>query len=157
MKNYIFMIFIGWLSAPMTAQNVDQFLVASGGGSNETLEWSVGEMVITTQTNTNQILTQGFHQTLLTITAIDEMAGNEMNFLIYPNPFRSTILIQQLNGSFQPLRFTLTDLSGQLILSESLRSASDEFNLESLASGIYFLNVHNADSSVRTFRIVKQN
>lgn len=146
-----------FISVLMSAQNVDQYLISSVGGSNDILQWSGGETVITTLNGPESTITQGFHQTLLTVTAIEENVFSEIEFMVFPNPFRNSIQISQQKGSFRDLKFTLTDISGQLILAETLHSSHDEFNLESLASGIYFLNIQLTDKSVKTYKVVKQN
>ena len=63
-------------------------VVGSSGNSttsgNTQLTWTIGEPIVTTATSTNNILTQGFNQGLLLITAIDDLKNTSIT--IQPNP-----------------------------------------------------------------------
>ena len=66
---------------------------------------------------------------------------NVSNFSVYPNPSEHTINIK-LNGESFPERYLIFDINGRVILNKIVSSESDlAINIESIDSGIYFLNI----------------
>jgi len=66
---------------------------------------------------------------------------NISNFSVYPNPSEHTINIK-LNGGSIPERYLIFDVNGRVILDKIVSSESDlAINIESIDSGIYFINI----------------
>ena len=66
---------------------------------------------------------------------------NINNFSVYPNPSEHIINIK-LNGGSIPERYLIFDVNGRVILDKIVSSESDlAINIESIDSGIYFLNI----------------
>ncbi len=75
------------------------------------------------------------------------------NFLqVYPNPFTSSLKINNTSG--KNLKFTLTDVSGRELLSNSNLNDSQSIDTETLASGVYLLNV-KSEQSTHTYKLIK--
>ena len=51
------------------------------------LSWTVGEPMVETFSSENSALTQGFHQSKLAVTAIDQLSIGNLKLKVYPNPF----------------------------------------------------------------------
>ncbi|MCH8319134.1 MAG: hypothetical protein IIA88_11690, partial [Bacteroidetes bacterium] len=72
------------------SQSISPEVYAASGeyytSANATLSWTIGEGVIETFTGANAILTQGFQQSLYTITSIEEVSDNNYQISVYPNP-----------------------------------------------------------------------
>ncbi len=66
---------------------------------------------------------------------------NINNFSVYPNPSEHTINIKLNRGSI-PERYLIFDVNGRVILDKIVSSKSDlAIKIESIDSGIYFLNI----------------
>ena len=66
---------------------------------------------------------------------------NINNFSVYPNPSEHIINIK-LNGGSIPERYLIFDVNGRVILDKIVSSESDlAINIESIDSGIYFINI----------------
>jgi hypothetical protein len=80
-------------------------------------ELDTGEIVTDSYFGTNNQLTQGFQQPMESYAGIEteEVQGA---FTVYPNPSRNTLYISAQNTTEQ-YSLTLTDLTGQIILTES--------------------------------------
>lgn len=81
--------------------------------------------------------------------------------MLYPNPVKDQLNIQIQSDKTQSLSVSLTDMSGKLIMSNTLNVSTGlnnrMLNLNQLASGIYLLQYKNAEGfNTETFKIVKQ-
>ncbi len=77
-----------------TSQQVISAAGGSGSGSNVQLSWTVGEPVIETFTGSSAILTQGFHQSKLLVTALDPMLFPGLTLTVFPNPVSSSLQLE---------------------------------------------------------------
>ena len=138
------------------AQEVISSAGASYSSSNLQLSWTIGEPMVETFSAGGTILTQGFHQSKLVITAIDPipLAGFELE--VYPNPTLGEINIKVNNNNISKLRFFLYSSKGEQILQQELSSQTERINMQLLAPGYYILKItRDTDIPVQTFKIVK--
>lgn len=136
------------------AQTIQPSVVNASGGSiqNPTVfvEWSLGEPAITTISNTENIVTQGFLQPNLTISGVAGLLPGE-EITVYPNPVTDHLLFRTNSTRVSSLVFT--DLLGRTVLEHSF---AGDLDVQTLPSGIYFISL--LDSSKRlvcTFKIIK--
>ena len=138
-----------------------------------TFDYSIGEMtVVSTAKTGNLIVTQGLLQpqtstgnantTNADNQHLSSMAG-KIN--IYPNPTSNVLYIETKDQSIGTLNYQLFDASGKLVASskELQQEGSNKysFNLQSFASGNYFLMIHKSDGNggieTMSFKIHKTN
>ncbi len=143
-------------------QSVNPFVIASAGGNfvsaNTQLTWTLGEVVISTLTNGNIILTQGFQQNTYIINSIGEIADNSFNFSVYPNPTSSLIRINWQNTEEDLYIINITNNNGICVLKKTVNFLENqtELDLNSLPNSIYILTVNKASGkNMKTFKIVK--
>lgn len=140
-------------------QSLTPTVVASAGdyfsNSSNSLSWTLGEIVTDSYFGTNNQLTQGFQQPMESYAGIEteEVQGA---FTVYPNPSRNTLYISAQNTTEQ-YSLTLTDLTGQIILTESYNANMiHTLSLDQLASGIYLLQIVDTNGTpVEIFKIQK--
>ncbi|MEM7035926.1 MAG: T9SS type A sorting domain-containing protein [Bacteroidota bacterium] len=149
------------------AQTVAPEVVAGSGahftGTNAQVEWTAGESAITTLTGTSNVLTQGFHQTFLTITAIDEdevtdELMSEYDIHVLPNPVQDALNIR-IDQAFEPVRVVISDARGKRIhQAQNLEAANVySYDFSKYADGLYFIYFYAADQRLRTFKVLKSN
>jgi hypothetical protein len=141
---------LGW-------QNLSSFGQYSGT-NNDTL--TVSSVTIS---NNNQpfqcIITLGScadTSALSILTVSGTVAINEINtpqLSVYPNPANSNITIN-VNPSLVGSIYYITDLLGKSVLSGKLQNETSEVNIDTLAKGMYLLNI--SGNSRNTLKIVKQ-
>jgi len=139
------------------AQTIERSVVASGGGSANTLDWTIGEVVISAATTSDYALTQGFQQPGVSISSVSEPLTAEFDVRVFPNPFMQGITIQSATHASGPLQLVLTDVSGKVIVQDTLYGGKGEYDLAELASGVYVLRLQQNEGEWRTFRLIKQN
>ena len=137
-----------------------QELIATSGNYSETtigsLSWSIGEPIIENAFNSEVILTQGFNQSTITVTTINETAGLEMNISVYPNPTIDYLSIEANTDQQKEFQINLYDLSGKLILQKDFFTEKETINMQEFQSGIYILKICTNNTNIKTYKVIKQ-
>lgn len=137
-------------------------LASSGGdGSSSThqVSWTIGEPMIETYSTTNHQLTQGFHQTNLTITPIIKI-NTHLTITAYPNPTSSSVTIE-IDPTERPenLQLSVSDCLGRKLFQKQLSTSSNahQIDLTNYPLGIYLVNLINEDNqTISTYQIIKK-
>lgn len=137
-----------------------QQVVASSGNSGSTagytVDWTLGEPVIETISSPGNILTQGLHQTKLLVTAISEMEFPGLEVKVYPNPTGRFLTIEVIQTGDELIFYEISDITGRKTVLKQLYSNTEEIDMGSYVSGIYFLNVLTRNREyVKVFKIIK--
>ncbi|MEN8118488.1 MAG: T9SS type A sorting domain-containing protein [Bacteroidota bacterium] len=156
MKNiFIFIIII--LSCLMAnAQEVVSSAGETQSASGYEISWTIGEPVIETVTDGTNTLTQGFHQSKLTVTAINEFPVSEIGLKVYPNPTENFVHIH-FSELIENVHYALYNNAGSLIENNTIRSTKTKLNLKQYASGQYILKLtQDTNQPLQTFKIIKK-
>jgi len=144
----------------VNAQN--QEVIGSAGDYNTTndvqVSWTVGEASTETYSNTNNTVTQGFHQTKLTVTQIKEklVKNNNFSLKVYPNPTVDYVNIEITTESTKELSYELNDNAGKLLLKSKFNDKFEKIDFGIYQPSIYYLRVYSNDGSFTdTYRIIK--
>ena len=162
MKQLIFLFSFLTIGAMVNAQSADQNVIGSAGGydttNNVKVSWTVGEVVTETATDGNNTLTQGFHQTNLTITQIEEDLINTENFSIniYPNPAVHSVSMEVTAESVKGLKYELNDNNGKLLLKGNFLNKTEKIDFTIYQPSIYYIRIYNDKGTfVDTYKVVK--
>ncbi len=155
MKHSILILIIFLAGSLVSAQQV----VSSNGDSKSAagaeVSWTLGEAVMETLIGSSNTLTQGFHQTKLTVTAVSELLIPGLEIKVFPNPTQDFITVQfseYIEGSI----YFLYDFTGKLLENKMISSADTEIDMGKYASGQYILKLSNKSRQpIQTFQIVK--
>lgn len=141
----------GFSNAQSLAPSVVGFSGSSFSNATSQLDWTAGETVTNTLSAGSNMLTQGFHQPNLTITAINE-AATDYSVTVFPNPAVDLVHLQFNNT--HNVTVELFSIQGKL-----LRSVNAENHLEipmtEYKAGTYLLTIQDQSAKVKTYRIVK--
>jgi hypothetical protein len=139
-----------------SAQQVISPAGAHSIGTNVQLSWTLGETVIESLTGTNSILTQGFQQGSLKVTAIETTPNTGISITVYPNPVLSELILEISTSENPNFRYQLFDLDGKLILSKKVENFPEIINMNNYSSGTYLLVViKNGNEIFPKFKILK--
>ena len=136
-----------------------QEVVSSNGDTQSAagyeVSWTVGEAVIETLIGGTNTLTQGFHQTRLTVTAVTNFLYPGIEIKVFPNPTQEFITIQ-FSEYIEDTRYSIYDLRGKLIENKLINSADTEIDLKKYASGQYLLKlITKSGQRLQTFQVIK--
>lgn len=156
----MFRRFILWslvgLTTALSGQSISPSLLGSAGAhasnaSFGTLDWSVGETVVSTLNPTpgsSPVLTQGFHQVFVNaITPVEDAESDAFAPLVYPNPSREWVQVE----SPEPVQVRLLDLLGVALIPYGERSTFHNLALRDIPSGTYLLEIARGDNKPGKF------
>lgn len=154
-----------WLNS--IGQSLEREVIASSGtyfsGTNLALEWSNGEVFTETFSSSGNVLTQGFHQTRLTITALEhpnlEAELSDYQIHVFPNPVNDHVCVE-INGGIEPVHSRVCDMTGKLIHAKDEMEMGQRYSfpMNHLADGMYFVRIFDAnDNPIQTFKVIKAN
>jgi len=135
-----------------------QSVIAVQGDSytsaNVRLDFTLGEVIIATVSDTNQVLTQGFHQTQWELTGIhDNDPVYEAN--VFPNPTSEYLTLEA--ASFQGVDFTMYDAIGKTVIQGKLDAPKTDLAVHFLSEGSYILVLYNEAQLLKSFKLIKRN
>lgn len=136
------------------AQNLSPTVVNSSGGvisnSSNSLEWSLGELAISTLASPNNLLTQGFLQPTTTIVGT-EAPFEESRFSAFPNPVSDWLNLQTDMLEIETMQ--VHNISGRLVLQSTFLPSLD---VHQLNSGVYIISLFNKQRQfLHSFKINK--
>ena len=143
-------------AALTSAQEVIAPQGESYSNSSGEIQFTLGEMMISTFENGTNTMTQGFHQTKLIISGIEDYASY-FEVAIYPNP-----VLNQLTIKFTDIQFgyhiDLLDVNGKLVGTQPLVGLESTIDVRALAAGIYMLLLKDEEGQfLKTYQIHKLN
>lgn len=160
MNKKLLFLFSGMLlwGSVVLGQTIQNSVIASTGASassgNVKMDYTLGEVVVETFSAGGNTLTQGFHQTNLTLVAI-ENPELFTEISIYPNP-ASDVMNVDIPSGYSLLDISLYDVTGKLILNKNQVSGKLTLDVATMASGTYYLQVINPQNKqLKTFKLVK--
>jgi len=156
MKRYIiYTSLLLILASRITAQTV----ISANGGTTTTagtqVSWTIGEPVIATVSDANNMLTQGFQQSKLTVTAINEVQVSGVKIKVYPNPTANFVTVH-FSKILENLEYLLFDLSGKLLEQKGIESSDTKIEMAKYSSDSFILKLNNGQLPLQTFKIVKR-
>ena len=125
---------------------------SNGAGS---LSFTLGEVVISTENSASADLTQGFHQSNLTVTGLTDFFTT-IEISVYPNPTQEYVNIS--TSEFENLEFQLSDISGKLLQIGSTLTKQTSLDLSAYERGTYVLSIQSKESAstIKSYQIIKQ-
>lgn len=135
-----------------------QEVIANAGSSYSnsegSLDWTIGEPIVITLENNSNFATQGFHQTQLQVTEIEE-ANTFYNVSVFPNPTQGNVEVK-IEDLKEDLNIKVFDVSGKLVLQKpyTVNETTKTFDLNPFESGSYYLQLTGKENT-KTFTIIK--
>ncbi len=134
-----------------------QEVVSTQGDSYYTgsasMDFTIGEPVISTGSDGTHDITQGFHQTNWNFAGLEDLAP-EMDATIYPNPTIDVLNI--LTKQFEGVSYTLTNANGQIVQRDELSEEITSVDVQGLAPGNYSVTLFDRNQNkLKTFKLIK--
>tara|TARA_B110001450_G_C17355737_1_gene373460 strand:+ start:116 stop:583 length:468 start_codon:yes stop_codon:yes gene_type:complete len=120
--------------------------------SSASIDFTIGEVVTSTVSNSERTLTQGFHQTNWSFVSIENHVPN-YEAIIFPNPTDDFLNIKAI--SFKNVNYSLFDEMGKLVFNGTLYSEKTSLDVSKLHTGLYSLVLNNPENKLKTFNIIK--
>ena len=151
-------------SKAQQSQRPQQYILSSVGSSYQgksiVVDWTLGELAVTTIYGSSNVISQGFHQPKLIITALNDLNIAFTKVLVYPNP-TSDLVIMNLNfDKIHPVQVSLHEITGKILWQANYKGQQiqETTSLGNYANGTYLFSVILTDTnSKQTFKIQKTN
>jgi Secretion system C-terminal sorting domain len=148
------------------AQSLSPTVISPAGEvdqiDNISLEWTIGELAISTYQFDGQMLTEGFHQPLLSIERIappKDGADDNLEVIIAPNPVKHVLRVEVIDSQERILEFQLFDVRGALVERIKMDAYTQNFEIDmsGYTSGFYVLRVVGSESHtlLDAFKVAK--
>jgi len=157
MKQNICILIIA-LSIFSSKSGIAQEVIASTGiyieTSSLTMDYTVGEIFVSTFSNSTNKLQQGFHQPSLSLTTSYQNPSFDYMISAYPNPTTDYLTVEcsSLNKAY----YLLFDIQGKLIEQNNITNHQTKIDVQELISSTYILKILDSKNHIKTFKIVKQ-
>ncbi len=158
----LFLIINSSLIIGQTIQRESHFSSAGNYSNNAgiILQSNIGEMMITTENNGQNMFIQGFVQPEpVILTSIPSLSG--MGGSVYPNPVINNLVVQIYFADCSDLKIEVFDVLGKKQLFKREENQFNgyvnyELNFQSFSAGIYFVRVVSERNQFnKTFKINK--
>ena len=90
------------------------------------------------------------------LNTVDVAVLNNENILAYPNPVSNILNIEILNISAENL-ISVYDVSGKKIFSSGLKSSVNKLNFSYLKPGVYFYQISNGTTLLKSDKLILEN
>jgi hypothetical protein len=151
----ILVAFFLFVYATSEAQEI---ITASGdyfSNSNGSLSSTLGEPIGETFAGTENIITQGFQQSKLSIISITELPKADYTVNAFPNPAKEYVRIKCDSQRNENLSYELYDNMGKLLQKKQFDGSETVISFSNLKPSDYFIRILSGQSEIKTFKIVK--
>jgi len=125
----------------------------TGGVSN----YTVGQLVYTTNISTSGSVSQGVQQAFEFQTLSNPgLLAAQLTAVTYPNPTTDFIVLKITDTTLKNLQYTLFDLNGKTIARNPIRTSSTEIPMKNLSIGMYLLKLTKKNKPLKTFKVIKK-
>ena len=153
MKKLLFLLLfpiIGFCQEAIPASGGD----ASGSGGKSS--FTVGQLVYTSNSGSNGSVAQGVQQPYEISTTVGiELSNISLDFIAFPNPTSSNIVLSIRDFNNEKLNYQLYDMHGKLLKSNKVNSINTTIDMSELPVSNYVLNINNDSSIIKSFKIIK--
>lgn len=162
-KLYLSLVLL--LGLGLTGLHAQESFNASGGnasGSGGSVNYSVGQVVYTTNSGTTGMVSQGVQQPfeISVITGFEDIKWMNLNCSVYPNPTTDYLTLKIDVSASIPIRnlsYQLYDMNGRLLGSGKLKSHETQIVMANLVPETYLLEVFDQNKIVKSFKIIKRS
>ena len=162
-KTFLLFLLMG-IGAYSNAQSIAPQSVNSNGTKmtqpNGSLSFTVGELVVLTQTDSlGNSLGGGFTASAtITTVSIQETDAAILDVKVYPNPTTELVNIQINNSTIEQVLITITDIQGKEVYAGKYAGISNTIgiNTASFGVGTYILSFKKTNNQLLgTYKIIK--
>lgn len=159
MRTLLILTIFLFYKSNLQAQHVFATSGSDISNSNINISYTIGEPLVSKINNSTISLSNGFQNAInLTITAINNNLFGQNELVIYPNPTKSNIFIEN-KSDITNLSYNLYSVNGNKVLHSSFNKTTQQtIDMNTLGSGLYILEiVDNNTLQSQIFKIEKSN
>ncbi|MEX1001685.1 MAG: T9SS type A sorting domain-containing protein [Crocinitomicaceae bacterium] len=137
----------------LSSQEVVSVQGDSYNNDNKSVDFTIGEIIINTVSDSTNDITQGFHQTKWDFLNI-ELHNSNVEIKVYPNPVEKQLNIETF--PYKNINYKMYNNKGQVVLEGILTQEITSLNTENLQSANYTLILLNdKKEKIKTYKLIK--
>ena len=155
--NTIILLFFShiFMAQPMLERQVFGISGTSVKAESFSLDWTLGEVAVTSHNSSFGSLTEGFQQAFIKIESPSISIKNVSDILIMPNPASSFVTVKFLKEIKENIHWEMFDLTGKSLQRNVFDlSADHEIDIRNYPDGLYLLKISGENIS-QTHKISK--
>jgi hypothetical protein len=140
-------------------QSIAQQVISCSGNSSKSasaqLSYTIGETVTNTFVGSEAILTQGFHQGVIHLTAVESIELPAIEVSVFPNPATDIVKLKIFQKGQGNYSYSVFDMSGKKLIHKNFTNSETEISLGFLIPSTYLMKIYDEKRELKTFKIVK--
>ena len=117
---------------------------------------TIGQQSSAVTSKSSVVVQQGFQQSFWSTLIERSTSSNSLQFVIYPNPFITSINFQFSNGDDQKATISIFDIQGRMLLNKEIKIINSLISMDlSILSEAEYLVRLSTNSSVHYCKIIK--
>ncbi len=157
-KKCVAVLVFSIVNTGLLAQEVIPTSGGTASGSGGSVNYTVGQVVYTSNNGTNGSVNQGVQQPyeISVVIGIEDAKDIVLICSVYPNPTTNFLTLKVENYSFDKLRYHLYDIQGKLLESKIVTADQTSIAMDNYTPATYLLTVIHNNIEVKSFRIIKR-
>ena len=147
----LFMFYSSWIFAQQVVSSAGSTMVNASGS----ISFTIGEGISQTISKGDNTLTQGFHQTTLSVSSINKIKDLDFIISVFPNPTHNWVSLKIGKENVAGLKIYLFNIDGKLISQKNIESNDTNVPFQNLNEGVYLLKISDGLHELKTFKIIK--
>ncbi len=117
---------------------------------------TIGQQSSAVTSKSSVVVQQGFQQSFWSTLIERSTSSNSLQFVVYPNPFVTSINFQFSNGDDQKATISIFDIQGRMLLNKEIKIINSLFSMDlsTLSEAEYLVRL-STNSSVHYCKIIK--
>ena len=141
------------------SQSLSPQVIASSGNSfssvSARLEFTIGEVAISTLTIGSNTFTQGFHQSEIHYASMENY-NTDYVFTLYPNPTEQFVTV--VSTKEEDMQVHLYDVNGRAILVSSVFQQKITIDMQTLSAGSYIIRItKKSGEPLHSYTVIKKS
>lgn len=117
---------------------------------------TIGQQSSAVTSKSSVVVQQGFQQSFWSTLIERSTSSNSLQFVVYPNPFVTSINFQFSNGDDQKATISIFDIQGRMLLNKEIKIINSLISMDlSILSEAEYLVRLSTNSSVHYCKIIK--
>jgi hypothetical protein len=153
------LLLINTLTYAQNIKVVKSVLASSGGSinlSNSNIQFTIGELAVSSYKTSSQFLTEGFQQGEVNKAVVSDK-DEAKEFIVFPNPASSYTTLRFELATDETVSFRIINNAAQVVKSLTANLKSGQINyaiqLNGIASGFYYI-IANAGNKQYTSKLI---
>lgn len=152
-------LFTFLFAARLFSQNIERISFSAAASNNDNFQPVVGApygVSISGSTGSLEVSAEYGESNYVPVSLKNNLLITQSNIKVYPNPTQDKVIIDLAQVNYKETQISITDMQGKLINRQNASTNLESIDMNTYATGVYFINVEVKGSKNQIYRIVKK-